>query len=115
MTICRLFVTTLSGMPDELQRSISGPKSDDTHIGIIRLKAIPEEYNRRLILSNFCDDFVSAPEPPELLGITFLKKIFEETNTMADPNADASPMKSAVDISNEQASMTPTVRGNNDM
>ena len=45
----------------------------------------------------------------------FLKKIFDDTNTMADPNAHSKPTKLDADMSNEQASMTPRVRGKRDM
>lgn len=48
-------------------------------------------------------------------GMIFLKKMLEETNTSAEPNAQRRPMKSDADISNEQASITPMVRGRSDM
>jgi len=44
----------------------------------------------------------------------FLKKIFDDTNTMADPNAHSKPTKLDAETSKEQASMTPTVRGSRD-
>ena len=45
----------------------------------------------------------------------FLKKMFDDTKTMAEPNAHNKPTALDADISNEQANMTPRVRGNKDM
>ena len=45
----------------------------------------------------------------------FLKKMFDDTNTMADPNAHNKPTVLGSDTSNEQASITPSVSGNKDM
>lgn len=45
----------------------------------------------------------------------FLKKMLEDTKTMADPNAHRRPVTLEADISNEQASMTPSVSGSSDM
>lgn len=45
----------------------------------------------------------------------FLKKILEETKTRAEPNAQANPIKFEADMSNEQASITPSVRGRREM
>lgn len=44
----------------------------------------------------------------------FLKKMFDDTKTMAEPNAHNKPTALEADTSNEQASMTPIVRGNRD-
>lgn len=44
-----------------------------------------------------------------------MKKMFDDTKTMAEPNAHNKPMALDADISNEQANMTPRVRGNNDV
>jgi hypothetical protein len=44
-----------------------------------------------------------------------LKKIFDDTKTMAEPNAHNKPTALDADTSNEQANMTPSVRGNKDM
>jgi hypothetical protein len=45
----------------------------------------------------------------------FLKKILDDTKTMAEPKAHNKPMALDADTSNEQASMTPIVRGSRDM
>ena len=45
----------------------------------------------------------------------FLKKMFDDTKTIAEPNAHNNPMALDADTSNEQANMTPRVRGNKDM
>jgi hypothetical protein len=47
--------------------------------------------------------------------MTFLKKIFEVTNTIADPKAQRRPTKLEVDMSNVHTSITPKVRGRRDM
>jgi hypothetical protein len=44
-----------------------------------------------------------------------LKKMFDDTKTMAEPNAHSKPMALDADTSNEQANMTPRVRGKKDM
>lgn len=44
----------------------------------------------------------------------FLKKIFEETKTTADPNAQRRPIAFEADMSKLQASITPKVSGNKD-
>ena len=43
--------------------------------------------------------------------MTFLKNMFDETNTSAEAKALRSPSAFDADMSNEQASMTPTMRG----
>lgn len=48
----------------------------------------------------------------EPLGMIFLKNMLDDTKTMADPNAHNKPTAFDADTSNEQASMTPIVRGN---
>jgi hypothetical protein len=45
----------------------------------------------------------------------FLKKILELTKTRAEPKAHSNPTALDADMSNEHASMTPTVRGSRDM
>lgn len=44
-------------------------------------------------------------------GITFLKKMLDDTKINAEPNAHRRPMKFDADMSNVQASMTPSVNG----
>jgi hypothetical protein len=46
--------------------------------------------------------------------MTFLKKIFEVTKTSAEPKAQASPVTLLADMSNEQANMTPRVKGSSE-
>jgi hypothetical protein len=41
--------------------------------------------------------------------------MFDVTKTIAEPNADRIPMKFEADMSNVQASMTPKVKGSNEM
>jgi hypothetical protein len=41
--------------------------------------------------------------------------MFDDTKTMAEPNAHDKPMALDADTSNEQANMTPRVRGKKDM
>jgi hypothetical protein len=48
-------------------------------------------------------------------GMTFLKKILDETNTRADPKAHIRPTKLDALISKEHANITPSVRGSNDI
>lgn len=50
-----------------------------------------------------------------MVGMIFLKKMLEETNTSAEPKAQNRPMALEADISNEQANITPKVRGRRDM
>jgi flagellar basal body rod protein FlgF len=45
-------------------------------------------------------------------GIIFLKKMFDETKTIAEPKAQRRPGVLEADISNVQANMTPMVSGN---
>lgn len=45
----------------------------------------------------------------------FLKKILELTKTSADPKAHNRPMKSDAETANEQASMTPMVKGRSEI
>ena len=47
--------------------------------------------------------------------MTFLKNIFEDTKMIAEPNAQRRPRALEADMSKEQASITPTVRGRRDM
>ena len=44
----------------------------------------------------------------------FLKKMFEDTNTSAEPNAHNKPMAFDAETSKLHASITPSVRGSND-
>ena len=44
-----------------------------------------------------------------------MKKILDDTKTMAEPKAHNKPMALDADTSNEQANMTPRVRGKKDM
>ena len=81
-------------------------------MGTINKNAIPDEYRRRFNLSSLWDDGNDIPAVLE--GIIFLKKIFELTNTRAEPKAQRRPIVLEADTSNEHASMTPTVRGNKD-
>lgn len=74
---------------------------------------MPEEYRRRFILSSLWDD--SEDVAPALDGIIFLKKIFELTKTRADPKAHSRPIMFDADTSNEQANITPIVRGKSEM
>ena len=67
-----------------------------------------DEYNSRLSLSSLCD---VSREDCDGDGITFLKKMLEDTKTMADANAQAIPNTFEVDESKEHTSMTPMVRG----
>ena len=48
------------------------------------------------------------------MGISFLKKMLEDTKMMADPNAHRRP-RGFDAISNEQESMTPMVNGRREM
>jgi hypothetical protein len=57
---------------------------------------------------------VDAP-PPASEGIIFLKKMLELTKTKADPNAQSKPTVFDAEMSNEQASITPIVRGDKEM
>lgn len=61
-------------------------------------------------MSSRCDVGV---EPAVGVGITFLKKMLEETKMTADPNAHRRPSGLEA-ISNEQESMTPIVNGRRD-
>ena len=45
----------------------------------------------------------------------FLKKMFCETKTIAEPNAHSRPVMFDTDTSKLQASITPTVRGKSDI
>ena len=54
-------------------------------------------------------------EAEEPVGIIFLKKMFDDTKTIAEPNAHNKPTALDADTSNEQANMTPSVRGSKDM
>lgn len=47
--------------------------------------------------------------------MTFLKKMLDDTKTMADAKAHARPNTFEADVSNEQTSMTPMVNGSRDM
>ena len=47
-------------------------------------------------------------------GMIFLKKMFCETKTTAEPNAHSRPIILPADTSKLQASMTPRVRGRRD-
>lgn len=49
-----------------------------------------------------------------VVGIIFLKKIFWETKTIVEPRAHTRPKMFEKEISKEQASITPSVSGNND-
>lgn len=60
-------------------------------------------------MSNLCEE---AEEP---VGMIFLKKIFDDTKTIAEPNAHNKPTALDADTSNEHASMTPSIRGSSDM
>jgi hypothetical protein len=44
-------------------------------------------------------------------GMIFLKKMFDVTKTIAEPNAQRRPAVLDADISNVQASITPMVSG----
>jgi len=81
-------------------------------MGTINKNAIPDEYRRRFNLSSLWDDVNDVPAV--FAGIIFLKKIFELTNTRAEPKAQRRPIVLEADTSNEHASMTPTVRGRRD-
>jgi hypothetical protein len=69
-----------------------------------------EAYNNMLSLSSLCE----VPEVPEFVGITFLKKILEVTNTRAEPKAERRPTAFDAVMAEEHASITPTVRGRRD-
>ena len=58
-------------------------------------------------MSNRC---VVGAEPAVFVGMSFLKKMLEETKMMADPNAQKRP-RGLDATSNEQESMTPIVNG----
>ena len=45
----------------------------------------------------------------------FLKKILDETKTIADAKALSKPITFEADMSNEHASMTPMVNGKSEM
>ncbi len=79
-------------------------------MGTMSRKAIPLEKKRRLILSN---RLPSEPEAvdPDVDGINFLKTMLDETKTNVDPNAQTRPNAFDADMSNEQASITPSVSG----
>ena len=47
----------------------------------------------------------------EFVGMIFLKKMFCETKINVDPNAQNRPKMLEMVMSNEQASITPRVRG----
>ena len=85
--------------------------SEYSQTGIIRTKAIELEKYKRFNLSNF------APRPivSEFVGMIFLKKIFCETKIRVDPNAQIKPKILEMVMSNEQASITPMVRGRREM
>jgi hypothetical protein len=76
------------------------------------MNAMPEEYRRRLSLSNLWD---GCDIPPLLEGIIFLKKMLELTKTRADPKAQRRPIALEADMSKEHASMTPMVSGRREM
>jgi hypothetical protein len=54
---------------------------------------------------------VDAVEDSALVGMIFLKKMFCETNTMVEPNAQMSPNTFDKEKSTDVASITPNVRG----
>lgn len=57
----------------------------------------------------------AAKDPPlDEVGIIFLKRMFDDTKTIAEPNADSNPRKFDAEKSEEQAIMTPDVRGKRD-
>ena len=60
-----------------------------------------------------CDEVCDAPFGVE--GMIFLKKIFDETKTSAEPNAHSNPIAFEIDIFDEHARMTPKVRGKSEM
>ena len=63
-----------------------------------------------MILSSLLDVLDSA-----LVGMIFLKKMFCETKTMVDPNAQKSPKTFDREKSTDVASMTPKVRGKSEI
>jgi len=63
-----------------------------------------------LILSSLVDVLDS-----ELVGMIFLKKMFCETKTIVEPNAQKRPKIFDSEKSTDVASMTPNVRGKSEM
>ena len=61
-------------------------------------------------MSSLWEDWELGPD-----GTIFLKKIFWETNTMAEPNAQRRPIAFDADMSKLHASMTPRVSGSREM
>lgn len=49
------------------------------------------------------------------VGMIFLKKMFCETNTIVEPNAQKRPKMLDSEKSTDVASMTPNVRGKSEM
>lgn len=72
-----------------------------------------DEYKRRLSLSSLCEDWAWLLDL-EGEGIIFLKKMFEETKTRAEPKAQRRPVVFDADMSNVHANITPIVRGRRD-
>ena len=64
-------------------------------------------------MSSLCPYPCDTPE--EGVGIIFLKNMLEDTKTIADPKAQRRPNQFDADTSKEQASMTPIVKGSNEM
>lgn len=83
--------------------------SEYTQSGIMSTKAVPLEKKSRFILSSFPCELES-----ELVGMIFLKKMFCDTKTKVEPNAQNNPKMFESEMSTEVASMTPAVSGNND-
>jgi hypothetical protein len=63
-----------------------------------------------LILSSLVDVLDSA-----FVGMIFLKKMFCETKTIVEPNAQKRPKMLDSEKSTDVASMTPNVRGKSEM
>ena len=66
-------------------------------------------------MSSLCAGACDGPPLPFCEGMIFLKKIFDDTNTIADPNAQIRPRVLEADMSNEHANITPMVNGSNEM
>jgi len=64
-------------------------------------------------LSSLCEE--TEDEFPDEDGIIFLKKMFEDTKTIAEPKAERRPRIFDAENSEEHAIMTPNVKGSNDM
>ena len=64
-------------------------------------------------MSSLCAGAAGLPLDDD--GMIFLKKMFDDTNTRADPNAESRPSTLDAEKSDEHAKITPSINGNKDI